>query len=65
MQGPSTPIVNASQDQGQDQPSTSPVEASSQDDQGQHSGQDGDLNDQVIIPRSNEEIGRASCRERV
>ena len=59
MQGPSTPIVNASQDQGQDQPSTSHVEVSPQDDQVQHSGQDGDPNDQddqVIPLRSNEEI---------
>ena len=48
-----------SQDQGQDQPSTSHVEDAHNDDQGQHSGQDGDPNDQddqVIPPRNNEDI---------
>ena len=54
-----TPIVNARKDQGQDQPSTFHVEVIPNDDQGQHSGQDGDPNDQddqVISPRSNEDI---------
>ena len=40
LQEPSSPSQDASQDQGQDQPSTSHVEVTSQDDQGQHSGQD-------------------------
>ena len=59
MQEPSSQPQDASQDQVQDQPSTSQVEVITQDDQGQHFGQDGDSNDQddqVIPPRSNEEI---------
>ena len=60
MQEPSSPSQDGSQDQGQDQPSSSSqVEVTPQDDQGQHFGQDGDPNDQddqVIIPRSNEGI---------
>ena len=47
------------QDASQDQPLTSQVEVTPQDDQDQHSGQYGDPNDQddqVIIPRSNEDI---------
>ena len=58
MQEPRSPIINASQDQGQDQPSTPNVE-DYQVDQGQHSGQDGDSNyqdDQVILSRNNDEI---------
>ena len=46
---------DASQDQGQDQPSIPQVEDTHVD-QGQPSGQDGDSNDQVILPRNNEEI---------
>ena len=46
MQEPSSPIVDASQGQDQDQPSPSIVEDVHNDDQGQHSGQDGDSNDQ-------------------
>ena len=63
MQEPSSPIINASQAQGQVQPSSSEVEASQGEathvDQGQHFGQDGDTNDQddqEIPPRNNEEI---------
>ena len=59
MQEPSSPIINGSQDQDQDQSSSSHVEASTNDDQGQHSGQDGDSNDQddkVIPHHSNEDI---------
>ena len=63
MQEPSSPIINASQAQGQDQPSSSQVEASQGEathvDQGQLSGQDEDTNDQdgqEIPPRNNEEI---------
>ena len=61
LQEPSSPIVVASQDQDQDQDqsSSSHDEAIPNDDQGQHSGQDGDPNDQddqVIPPRSNEDI---------
>ena len=40
-----SPSQDARQDQGQDQPSTPHVEAT-QVDQGQHTGQDGDSNDQ-------------------
>ena len=56
---PSSPSQDASQDLGQDEPSTSQVEVTPQDDKGQHSGQDGDpydQDDQVMIPRSNEDI---------
>ena len=59
MQEPSSPSHDASHDQGQDQPSTSQVEVIPNDDQGQHSGQDVDTNDQddqVIPLRSNEDI---------
>ena len=58
MQEPSSPIINARQDQGQDETSTPHVE-DSQVDQGQHSGQYGDSNDrddQAIPPRNNEDI---------
>ena len=59
MQEPSSPIVDASQGHDQDQPSPSIVEDVLQDDQGQHSGQDGDSNDQddqEIPPRCNRDI---------
>ena len=58
LQEPSSSSRDASQDQGQDQPSIPQVEDSHVD-QGQPTGQDGDSNDQddqVIPPRNNEEI---------
>ena len=61
-QEPSSPSHDASQDQGQNQPSIPHVE-DSQVDQGQHTGQDGgtnDQDDQESPPRNNEEIDRKS-----
>ena len=59
MQESSSPIVDASQGHDQDQPSPSFVEDVLQDDQGQHSSQGGDSNDQddqEIPPRCNRDI---------
>ena len=52
-------MVNTSQGQDQDQPSTSIVEDVHHDDQGHQAGQDGDSNDQddqAVIPRNNKDI---------
>ena len=57
MLEPNSPIHDASHDQDLAQSSSSSnIEAVPIDDQGQLSGQDGDSNDQEILPRSNEDI---------